>query len=69
MFIVTRAKKGVSCHVLPTLCVVGFGFVGVFLLHIFNPQRAKVSHKHGFGYQIHVWFAIATNKSISQKLA
>lgn len=40
-----------------------------FLFHIFNPWRAKVSHKHAFGYQIHVWFAIATNKSISQKLA
>lgn len=41
----------------------------LFLFHIFNPQRAKVSHKLAFGYQIHAWFAIATNKSISQKLA
>lgn len=66
MFIVTHAKKGVSYHIILTLCVVVQGF---FLYHIFNPQRAKVSHKHAFGYQIHLWFAIATNKSISQKLA
>jgi len=67
MFIVTHAKKGVSYRVLLTLCVVVVWFY--FLFHIFNPQRAKVSHKHAFGYQIHAWFAIATNKSISQKLA
>lgn len=67
MIIVTHAKNGVSYHFLLTLCIVVDFFF--FLVHIFNPQRAKVSHKHAFGYQIHVWFAIATNKSISQKLA